>query len=186
LEGIFILRVISGVAKGFKLKVTKGLKTRPTTDRVKETVFNIIRNGIQDAKFLDLFAGSGSLGIESLSRGADRGYFIDKSPDCIGIIKENLNFTKLAESAQVYCSDYRIALKKIAEKNEQFDLIFIDPPYNMGFVADSVRLIEEYDILKQDGTIIIERSKTESVNPKHLRTVRESSFGETTITLLKK
>lgn len=180
-----ILRVISGSVKGLRLQTPKGMSTRPTTDRVKENLFNIIRADIPDANFLDLFSGSGSLGIEALSRGATEGVFVDKSPECVKIIKGNLEHTKLFEKAAVYCADFKVALKKL-QNSQKFSLIFLDPPYDTGSLGLAIDLIGEYDLLEENGLIAIERSKNEKVASDYVKLIRDESYGNTTITLFRK
>ena len=129
MEEYVILRVISGTAKGHKLKTIKGITTRPTADRVKESLFNIISGLIPKARVLDVYAGTGSIGIEALSRGAEFAVFVDKSNECSRIIRENLVSTKLIDKASVITGDIFITLNKISKNNKKFDIIFLDPPY---------------------------------------------------------
>ena len=148
------MRVISGKARGTKLYSLEGENTRPTLDRVKEALFNIIQVDLQEAIVLDLFAGSGALGIESLSRGATKAFFCDNNKEAIDIIKKNLEKTKLESYSEVIKLDYRDALKKMT--NESIDIIFLDPPYREKFATDAVQYIVESHILKKSGIIIIE------------------------------
>ena len=120
------MRVISGKARGVALKTPKGVQTRPTADRVKEAMFSIIQFDIPCAKVLDLFGGTGQLGIEALSRGADSSVFIDEREDACSLIRENLRKTRMEQQGRVYRCDYKSYLKKCSEK---FDIIFLDPPY---------------------------------------------------------
>lgn len=122
------MRVISGTAKKMRLRTLDGLDTRPTTDRIKETLFNMLQFDLGDCYFLDLFSGSGAIGIEALSRGAKKAVFIEQNPKAIQCIKENLNVTKLSERAEVRQQDVLSGLKEL-EKSAVFDIIFIDPPY---------------------------------------------------------
>jgi 16S rRNA (guanine(966)-N(2))-methyltransferase RsmD len=161
------------------------MNTRPTTDRVKENLFNIIRSDVGNAVFLDLFSGSGNLGIEALSRGANSGIFVDKSPDCVKIIKENLEHTKLSEKGTVFCADFKVALKKL-NNSKKFTLIFLDPPYDTGNLSIAIKLIEEYDLLENNGLIAIERSKTDMFYTEYTCVEREEIYGNSTITLLRK
>lgn len=179
-----ILRVIAGKVRGLLLRTPKGMKTRPTTDRVKENLFNIIRQDISDAVFLDLFSGTGSLGIEALSRGALKGIFVDKNLGCIKIIKENLEHTKLSSRAEVYCADFKVALKKL-HNTQKFSIIFLDPPYDTGSLGIALSLINEFELLEEDGLIVVERSKTETLSFEYFIQVRDENYGNTNITLLK-
>ena len=147
------MRVISGKSRGTKLKSQEGLETRPTLDRVKESLFNIISNDLLDAKVLDLFAGSGALGIEALSRSAKMAVFCDKSNDAIKIIKENLEKTNLKENAVVVNKDYKACIENL---KEQFDIIFLDPPYKSSFAIEATKMIVDLNLLSKDGIIVIE------------------------------
>ncbi len=148
------MRVISGTAKGTMLHSIDDVRTRPTLDRVKESLFNIIQNNIEDAIILDLFSGSGAIGIEFLSRGARKAYLCDKSKQAVQMIKKNLEKTRLQEKAIVYNEDYNQCLKDL--QNIKFDIIFLDPPYKENFAADAVRKIDDMQLLQDDGIIVIE------------------------------
>ena len=147
------MRVISGSARGVQLRTPDGLKTRPTADRVKEAMFSIIQFDIPCARVLDLFGGTGQLGIEALSRGAAYCCFIDELEQACKLIKDNLAKTKLSEKAKVICSDYSSFLKNTTEK---FDIIFLDPPYAEVFLENSLKIITEIDILQSGGIIATE------------------------------
>lgn len=149
------MRVIAGTRKRMPLKTVAGLQTRPTTDRIKETLFNIISSDIIDGYFLDLFAGSGQMGIEALSRGAKHAVFIEKDKRAIQCIRENLTFTKFTEQADVICADVLQALSMLKDE-QRFDIIFIDPPYQMGIEKRVLEMIYEHHLLCEDGYIIIE------------------------------
>ena len=148
------MRVISGVAKGTKLNSIDSLSTRPTLDRVKEPLFSIIQTYIEDALVLDLFAGSGALGIETLSRGAKKCVFCDKSYEEVKYLKQNLEKTKLIDKSKVIVDDYKKCLKSI--KDDKFDIIFIDPPYKLNIAVDSIKIILDNNMLTKDGIIILE------------------------------
>lgn len=152
------MRVISGSARGHKLKAPKGLTTRPTTDRIKESLFNIIAPDLYGCTFLDLFSGSGSMGIEALSRGAVRAVFVDSDRQSNSVISDNLKATRLSEKAQVMQCDVRTAISRLGRSKESFDIIFMDPPYNKGFVESTLTYISEEKILNPDGYIIAEMS----------------------------
>lgn len=147
------MRIISGISRGTKLYTLEGKNTRPTLDRVKEPLFSIIQNYIRDSKVLDLFAGSGALGLEALSRGAQKAVLCDNSFEAIKIIKKNIEKTHLESKTQVLCMDYK---KCISNVNEKFDIIFIDPPYELDIAIKSVEKILEKDILSKGGLIVIE------------------------------
>ena len=148
------MRIISGKARGTKLYTLEGENTRPTLDRVKESIFNIIQNEIEGAKILDLFAGSGAIGLEFLSRGAEKAILCDKSKDAINIIKKNIEKTHMEEKAQIINLDFEKCLDKL--KNQQFDIIYLDPPYATDYILKSLKKIIELDIAKEESLIIIE------------------------------
>ena len=154
------MRVISGLRKGHKLKTPKGTDVRPTEDRVKESLFNILKNIDQNSIILDGFAGSGSIGIEFLSRGAKLCYFIDRSAESIKSIEENLTHTKLKENGIVIKRDLLLMIKDFKKDNIKFDYIYLDPPFNqLNLVKDVLNEISLNDILNINGKIIIEHEK---------------------------
>ena len=148
------MRVITGTARGVQLKTPDGMQTRPTTDRVKEALFSIIQFEIPGANVLDLFGGTGQLGIEALSRGAKRATFVDAGEPACKLIKENLRRTKFEQQGRVVRSDYLAYLKRCTE---QFNIIFLDPPYAEVFLENALNRITEIDILQSGGIIVAER-----------------------------
>lgn len=148
------MRVITGKARGVQLKTPEGMTTRPTTDRVKEALFSIIQFEIPTARVLDLFGGTGQLGIEALSRGASTAVFVDAGEPACRLIRENLKRTKLEADAKVIRADYLDYLKRCREK---FDIIFLDPPYAEVFLENALKCIAEIDILQSGGIIVTER-----------------------------
>ena len=148
------MRVIAGTARSVPLKTLEGLSTRPTTDRVKTSLFNIIQFEIEGREALDLFAGSGALGIEALSRGAKNAVFVDQNPEAVRVIRENLTKTKLLSNAEIVRSE---ALSYLRNCQKRFDLIFLDPPYAENLLENALNCISEIDILKSGGIIICER-----------------------------
>ena len=142
------LRIISGKAKGTKLETLEGLDTRPTLDRVKEALFSIIQFKLWDAKVLDLFSGSGALGLESISRGAKEAYLCDNSKKAIEIIKQNVKKTHFESNANIINKDYKKCLEDL--KDNQFDIIFLDPPYNSNYGIEAVRIITENNMLTNE------------------------------------
>ena len=148
------MRIIAGRYRGKKLFSLGDAQIRPTGDRVKESLFQILSDRLQGARVLALFCGSGALGIEALSRGATRAVFVDKSPQSVRLTRENLK--GIQESHAVFNTDYKIALQKLTET---FDLILIDPPYRDGLEEDAVRLIQERHLLRKGGVIFIEHSR---------------------------
>ena len=147
------MRVIAGSARGCRLKELEGMETRPTTDRVKESLFNIIQFDIEGRKVLDLFAGTGQLGIECLSRGAESAVFVDRRADVIKLIRENLKATSLTERGRVVSGDSMEYLKMV---RETFDIILLDPPYEAGLLEPAIAHIAEFDILAPHGIIVAE------------------------------
>ena len=148
------MRVITGTARGTVLKTPEGMQTRPTADRVKEALFSIINFDIPGARVLDLFGGTGQLGIEALSRGAVSAVFVDESDSACKLIKENLRRTKLESQGRVVRSDYMAYLNTC---KEMFDIILLDPPYADVFLENSLKIISEIDILQSGGIIVAER-----------------------------
>lgn len=146
------MRVITGKARGVQLKTPDGMLTRPTADRVKEALFSIINFDVPGANVLDLFGGTGQLGIEAMSRGAERCVFVDAREDACKLIKENLKRTKL--EGTVIRSDYMEYLNRC---KEQFSIIFLDPPYAEEYLENAIKRITEIDILQTDGIIVTER-----------------------------
>lgn len=147
------MRVITGSARGKRLGELEGQETRPTTDRVKESVFSIIQFDIEGRQVLDLFAGTGQMGIECLSRGAASALFIDRRPDAVELIRKNLKLTNLSERGQVLRGD---SLELLTKLDRRFDLIFLDPPYQAGLLEPAIRQIVKFDILKPHGIMIAE------------------------------
>ncbi len=152
------MRVIAGTARSLNLIVPEGIEVRPTLDRTKETIFNMIQHRIWGANFLDIFSGSGAIGIESLSRGAKKAFFVEKSKEALRCIEFNLNHTHLLDKAQILAMDFVMALDVIQHYEEKMDLIFLDPPFNGGFEAKAISLLYAQDILNQDGLLICESS----------------------------
>ncbi len=179
------MRVISGSARGLKLRSPEGLNTRPTADRIKESLFNIIAPYIYDSTFLDLFSGSGAIGIEALSRGAKEASFVDFDINSINIIKTNISLSKFEQKSSVYHLDVLDAINKLATKSKKFDIIFLDPPYNKGLLLPTLKKIEEHKLLKDDGFIICEQHINEpEIELKTLYTYRIKEYKITKIVFL--
>ena len=179
------MRVITGKARGVALKTPDGMATRPTADRVKEAMFNIIQFEIPTARVLDLFGGTGQLGIEALSREAKSAVFVDEREDACKLIRENLKRTKLEQYGRVIRSDYMAYLKTCREK---FDIILLDPPYAEVFLENSLKMITEIDILQSGGIIVTERPFGKELPwefPGYTRS-RDYKYGKTLITIYKK
>ena len=181
------MRIISGKAKGTKLYTLEGTNTRPTLDRVKESIFNIIQNEIEGAKILDLFSGSGAIGLEFLSRGAKKAVLCDNSKEAIEIIKKNIKKTHMEDNAQIVNVDFITCLEKI--KNQQFDIIYIDPPYATDYIAKSIKKIIEFKIINNESIIIIETDDEKrilrEIENMEVRIVDKRKYGRATIIFLK-
>lgn len=152
------MRVIAGKARRTQLKTLEGLDTRPTTDRIKETLFNMINAQVYDCRFLDLFSGSGGIGIEALSRGASKAVFVENNRKAADCIRDNLNKTRLKDLAVVYEMDVLGYIKKANVSGENFDIIFMDPPYNKEIEKDVLYSLAESSIINKDTLIIVEAS----------------------------
>ena len=152
------MRIIAGSAKGRSFDAPQGRDTRPTLDRVKEAIFGSIQFQVPGATVLDLFSGSGNMGLEALSRGAAEAVCVDSSPACAALIRRNGEKLGLLEGLQVLNADYRGALSAMIAQGKQVDLVFLDPPYASGFAADAVRQIFQAGLLKRGGTVVVEHA----------------------------
>lgn len=179
------MRVITGTARGVQLKTPEGMLTRPTTDRVKEALFSIIHFEIPGASVLDLFGGTGQLGIEALSRGAQNAVFVDARGDACKLIRENLKRTKLEQNGRVVRSDYLDYLNCCREK---FNIILLDPPYAEVFLENALKRITEIDILQSNGIIVTERPLGKELPWEFDGYVRSKDYkyGKTLITIYRK
>lgn len=168
------MRIISGKYRAKKIKGFDIDGTRPTMDRVKESIFSMIQNYIKDSNILDLFAGSGSLGIEALSNGAKEAYFIDNNIKLINIIKENV--IGIEENVHILKSDYNNALELFKNSKIKFDIIFLDPPYKMNLINNCLDKIVDYELLNSGGIIVCEY-ETENVESSRLKLLKEKKYG---------
>ena len=168
------MRVISGKYKGKNLIGFDIDGTRPTMDRVKESLFGIIQNNIKNSIVLDLFAGSGSLGIEAISNGATEVYFIDNNIELINIIKKNT--TGMNDNIHIIKSDYKNALELIKNSNIKFDIIFLDPPYKLNLINDCLDKIVEYNLLNEDGIVVCEY-ENENIENDKLKLIKDKKYG---------
>lgn len=179
------MRVITGTARGIQLKTPEGMVTRPTTDRVKEAMFSIIHFDIPGARVLDLFGGTGQLGIEALSRGAKNAVFVDAGEPACRLIRENLKKTKLEGQGRVVRSDY---LDFLSRCREQFEIILLDPPYAEVFLENALTKITEIDILAENGIIVTERPMGKELPwefPGYERS-KDYKYGNTLVTIYRK
>lgn len=179
------MRVITGKARGVQLKTPDGLQTRPTADRVKEALFSIINFDIPGARVLDLFGGTGQLGIEALSRGAKSAVFVDGSDKACALIRENLRRTKLADDGRVVRSDY---LDYLDRCRETYEIIFLDPPYAEVFLENALKCITEIDILQSGGIIVTERPLGKELpwDFEGYTRSRDYKYGNTLLTIYRK
>ena len=179
------MRVISGKARGIVLKTPDGMRTRPTADRVKEAMFSIIQFDLPGAKVLDLFGGTGQLGIEALSRGAKSATFVDFQDVACKLIQENLRRTKLETDAKVIRADYMDFLNRT---RDPFDIVFLDPPYAEVFLENALKKLTEIDILQSGGIIVAERPVEKELSwdfPGYSRS-KDYKYGKTLLTLYRK
>ncbi len=182
------MRVIAGKARHLPLKCIDGLDTRPTTDRIKETLFNMIQNDIPGCRFLDLFAGSGGIGIEALSRGAKSAVFVEKNPRAAACIRQNLQFTRLDPAAELIQADVFAALGRL-EGQSAFDVIFLDPPYRMGLERKVLEVLSSSSLADNNTCIIAEASLDtdfDYLEPLGYETVRYKKYKTNAHIFLKK
>ena len=151
------MRIIAGKARSLPLKTLEGRDTRPTTDKIKETLFNMLQSDIEGAYFLDLFAGSGQIGLEAISRGARYAVFVENSRKAAKIISDNISFTKFDKESLLLTSDAVTAVRTLQGKY-RFDIVFMDPPYDRELEKEVLSALADSDILKEDGLIIVEAS----------------------------
>lgn len=181
------MRIIAGKAKGRKLLSPATLETRPTLDRVKEAMFSMIQGYIIDSVALDLFAGTGSLGLEAASRGAKEVYLIDKSSTTYPLLKENIVNLKLEEECTALNMDAYEALKLLIKKDLVFDIIFIDPPYCKEMIPEAMKIIEENEVLNKEGIIVTKIDSIEEVYEgyKQIKLAKSKRYGNTTVCFYK-
>lgn len=177
------MRVISGKAKGLKLLAPDGMDTRPTTDRVKESVFNLLIPYIPATSVLDLFAGSGAMGIEAVSRYCDSCVFVENNPSALDIIHKNAEKARMSDEVKIIHSD---ALSYLSNTFCSFDIIFLDPPYNKGFLAPVFKTIAERNLLSPDGVIVCETELGgEMVSDTNFECIKQAKYGKTIISIFK-
>ena len=178
------MRVISGSARGKMLEAVPGMDTRPTTDRVKESIFNILQFRVIGANMLDLFAGTGQMGIEALSRGAQKAVFVDESPKAISVIMKNIAAARVKDRAEVVRGDFEQALGRL--KGQKFEIVFLDPPYGGELLNDALKSVELFDILSPDGIIICESSVGDTVVcPESFAVTKTYKYGTILLTAMR-
>ena len=181
------MRIITGKAKGIRLDTLEGEKTRPTAERVKEAVFSMLQFDIEGRRVLDLFAGSGQMALEAISRGAREAVLVDKAREAVSIINKNVAKTKATEQSKVFCMDYSDYIRRFG--GEKFDIVFLDPPYAAGLYASALAALLEADMLKSTTLIVCESDSTEIFGKnealqKSFAEVKVSRYSKTVITIL--
>lgn len=181
-KGGVAVRIVAGKARGTKLTSVPGLRTRPTGDRVKEALFNMLGPSILGSSFLDLYAGSGAIGLEALSRGAEKVVWVDANPACTTQIRKNLEKTRL-QGGVIVTRDVFRALAQLNRRGEHFDFVFLDPPYDQSLVGETVRCLDHLNVLRKQGIIIAEASKKEegSLDMSKLCLKRTKRYGDTVL-----
>ena len=176
------MRVITGTARGRRLITPAGLATRPTSEMAKEAIFSIIQFEVEGSMVLDLFAGSGQLGIEALSRGAKSALFIDKRADAVKLVRENLALCRLEENAQVICGD---SVASLGAQRQKFDIIFLDPPYGSGLLEQAMEKIASFDILSPHGIMVAESPQNQTLPelPAPYGLYREYRYGKIKVSI---
>ena len=174
------MRIITGSARGCKLKTPKGQDTRPTADRIKESLFNILGTRVLDRQVLDIFAGTGNLGLEALSRGAAEAVFIDQAT--AALIRENAEYTHLVAQADILRGDVFQHLQRFLTIGRRFDLVFCDPPYHKGLWERALQFFDTTELLAPEGILVVEHGRDENKLPelKRLERVRNQTYGSTT------
>lgn len=181
------MRIIAGKFKGKKLNTPseKNTKIRPTLDRIKEPMFSILMPYLKNAKVLDLFAGTGSLGLEAISRGASFVHLNDINKEALGVISSNIQLTVGSKYARISRKEYQKCLKSLSSNNEKFDIIFLDPPYELGYEENCLKLISDYELLSSDGVIVLESDKIKSFpeNVANFKQIDKRTYGRVTLRL---
>ncbi len=183
------MRIITGRAKGLRLETLEGETTRPTAERVKEAVFSMLQFDIEGRRVLDLFAGSGQMALEAVSRGAREAVLVDKSREAVGIIKKNIARTNFCDECRVFCMDHSEYIRRFGGGAERFDIIFLDPPYAAGLYAPALSALLEAGMLKETSLIVCESDSTAIFGKnedlaKKFTEVKVSRYSKTVITVL--
>lgn len=182
------MRIVGGKLKSRRLFVSSRANFRPTADRVKESIFNILKGELEGKRVLDLFAGTGNLGIEAISRGAVSITFVDLSAQSIKIIRRNLEDLECLSNTEILKLDYRKALQKLAREGRRFEIVFADPPYLLGYAQGVIDCLKETEILSDDALVVIEHHKKEKLDldSSDLVELRRKKFGDTMVSILSK
>ncbi|MCR1935493.1 16S rRNA (guanine(966)-N(2))-methyltransferase RsmD [Clostridium tepidum] len=181
------MRIISGSARGRKILSPQSSVTRPTLDRIKESIFNIIQNRVYEAKVLDVFAGTGSLGLEAASRGAKFSYLVDKSPETYPLLRQNIKNLKFDNICKSFNMDAYSALEEFARKSIVFDLIFIDPPYAKEMIPPAMEIIDKKELLDKEGLIVTKIDSSEEIydGTERIKLFDYRKYGNTTVCFYK-
>lgn len=181
------MRIIAGKARGRKLISPATMETRPTLDRVKESMFSMIQNYIDESVCIDVFAGTGSLGLEAASRGAKKVFLVDKSPVTYPLLKQNIENLKFQDICIAMNTDAYEALRELSKKGERFDLIFIDPPYCKEMIPEAIKIVKQKDMLKKEGIIITKIDSIEEIYEGYedIELIKSRKYGNTTVCLYK-
>ncbi len=178
-----MMRIITGIARGIKLETLEGNDTRPTAERVKESVFSMLQFEIENRKVLDLFAGSGQMGLEALSRGASSCTFIEKNLDAMEVVKKNAKKTRLSEKCKIVNVDYKDYLRG-AKGREKFDIVILDPPYSMKILPELLDSLVKYDLLNTNAKVVCESEDEIEYMCEGLETIKHNKYGRVYITVL--
>lgn len=180
------MRIVGGLYRSRKLKVPPGNTTRPTTDRVREAIFSALGDTSQNAIVLDLFAGSGAQGLESLSRGAKEVHFVDKSSAAVSVIKNNVKALDLNSNCYVYGANGLVMLKKFQKQSILFDLVFLDPPYNSNLLQQSLDFLNKNQLISTHGVVVAEQPSSDStISHENFETIFSRRYGDTQVTFLR-
>lgn len=180
------MRVSAGEAKGKRLRVPRGVAARPTQDRVREAIFNALGGRVLDAEVLDLFAGIGTLGIEALSRGARRAVFVEVDPRTAAGLRANLQVAGLQDRAEVWRADVLRALRRLQDRGDRFDLVFLDPPYRSGWLQRALQALAQSPVLRDEGLVVAEGVRGEPVEVEGLEVTWQRAYGDTAVTFLRR
>ena len=181
------MRIIAGNYRSRVLKTLQGDNTRPTTDKVREAVFSRLGPYFEHGSILDLFAGSGAVALEAISRGYDHAVLCDKSREAVSVIKYNIIALKAEEQCTVWQCDYKQAARRCHDLQQQFDMIYVDPPYKLQLGTEILKLIDQYDLLKDSGIVVIETELQEEIEiGKPFELDKEAKYGITKVTYVRK
>ena len=181
------MRIIGGEARGRRINLPRGCRIRPTADRVKESLFDIL-HPVEGVRFLDIFAGCGNCGLEALSRGARRAVFIEKEPRLVKAIGENLRLLGFEGRAEVIAADAERGVRRLAQREERFDILFADPPYGEGFLPEIMKLLEGANLLAENGVFVLQHSVREQLAGSCVQAMvmaDQRRYGDTVLSFLK-